>query len=272
MSFSVGGQSWERWYESHDEKRKKVYIGFKKRYRNFWRTSFGLRAENVEIEDIDYDAPQEVIDYNGHNLLIGTTFGIGLDTTDDIFIPSKGYALNLEYEQVTGDEDFGILEGSSVWYNTLYEDIRERKTILATKLLAATTFSDAPFFEKFYAGGTGVYGIRGFEYRGVSTRGLQTVVIPPDRKDPIGSDYIFLANTELTVPLAGDNIGMLFFMDSGTIDSGPYRFSIGTGVQIMVPQFLGALPLRFTVASPLKKDDDDETQSFNFFMGGMFQY
>ena len=271
-SFSVAGQSWERWYESHDEKRKKVYVGFRKRYKNFWRTSLGLRVEDVEIFDIDYDAPQKIIDYNGHNLLIGTRFGIGLDTTDDIFIPSQGYAFNLSYEQVTGDDDFGILEGSNVWYNTLYEDIRERKTILATKLLAATTLSNAPPFEKFYAGGTGVYGIRGFEYRGVSTRGLQTGVIDPQRKDPIGSDYIFLANTELTVPLAGDNIGMLFFMDSGMIDSGPYRVSIGTGLQVMVPQFLGALPIRFTVASPLKKDDEDETQAFNFFMGGMFQY
>jgi len=272
MSFSVGGQSWERWYESHDEKRKKVYVGFRKRYRNFWRTSFGLRVENVEVEDIDFDAPQEVIDFKGYNLLIGTRLGIGIDTTDDDFVPSSGYAFNLEYEHVTGDEDFGILGSSNVWYNTLYEDIRERKTILATKLLAATTLSGAPFFEKFYAGGTGVYGIRGFEYRGVSTRGLQTAVVPPDRKDPIGSDYIFLANTELTVPLAGDNIGMLFFMDSGMIDTGPYRFSIGTGIQVMVPQFLGPMPIRFTIASPLQKDDDDETQSFNFFMGGMFQY
>ncbi len=66
---------------------------------------------------------------------------------------------------------FGILKGNYVWYRTLYEDLLERKTVLAAKLQAATVVGDAPPFEKFYGGGTGTYGIRGFRYRGVSTRG-----------------------------------------------------------------------------------------------------
>ena len=112
--------------------------------------------------------------------------------------------------------------------------------------------------------------MRGFEYRGVSTRGLQTNVLNPQRKDPIGSDWIFLANTELTVPLIGENVSGLFFVDSGTIDTGPYRLSIGGGIQIMVPQLLGPAPMRFTLGTPLKKDNEDETQTFSFFMGGGF--
>ena len=131
---------------------------------------------------------------------------------------------------------------------------------------------DTPFYEKFYAGGIGTYGIRGFRYRGVSTRGLQTNVTDPEYKDPIGSDWIFLANTELTVPLSGENVSLLFFADSGTIETGPYRVSVGTGLQIMVPQFFGPVPLRFTLAEPIRKDDEDERQAFSFFMGGMFPY
>ncbi len=269
-SLNINGTSWERWFRSHDEKRIKGTISFQKRYRNLWRANLGFRAENVNIGNIDYYAPQEIKDYSGDNLLMGIRFGAGRDTTDDIYIPTRGYAFNVDYEQITGDEDFGILEGSGIFYNTLYKDFRERKTILATKILAATSFSNAPFFEKFYAGGTGTYGIRGFEYRGVSTRGVQTNDPYLQRIDPIGSDSIFLANTELSVPLIGDNISILFFVDSGTVDTGPYRISIGTGLQIMVPQFFGPLPIRFTFANPLQKDDDDERQSFSFFMGGMF--
>jgi outer membrane protein assembly factor BamA len=201
---------------------------------------------------------------------MGVKVGFGRDTTDDIYIPTRGYVVDVDYEQVTGDEDFGILEGSGVFYKTLYQDFRERKTILSTKILAGTTFSNAPFFENFYAGGIGMYGIRGFEYRGVSTRGLQTNVLNPRRVDPIGSDSIFLANSELTVPLVGDNISALFFVDSGTVDTGPYRISIGTGIQVIVPQVLGPIPIRFTFSDPLQKDDEDDTQSFSFFMGGMF--
>ncbi len=272
-SLTVAGSSREWWRESHDEKTEKGYVGFEKRYKSRWRSRVGFRVENVEIEDLDYDAPQEIIDVKGYNLLVGAKFGLGKDATDNTYLPSSGYEYNVSYEQVTGDYDFGILEGSSVWYRTLYEDIRDRKTILATKLLAATTLSNAPPFENFYSGGIGYYGIRGFEYRGISTRGEQTglpVGLTPKRKDPIGSDWIFLANTEVTVPLIGENVSGLFFIDSGTIDTGPYRAAVGAGIQIMIPQVFGPVPMRFSIATPLKKDDDDETQSFSFFMGRLF--
>ena len=90
----------------------------------------------------------------------------------------------------------------------------------------------------------------------------------PGRKDPVGSDWVFLANTEVTVPLIGENLSALFFVDSGTIDMGRYRLSIGAGIQIMVPQFFGPVPMRFEIAKPLAKDDLDETQTFSFSVGG----
>jgi len=270
-SLDVVGSSWERWRESHDEKRKKGYVGFEKRLKNRWRPSFGLRAENVEVVNLDYDAPQEIIDAKGHNLLVGAKLGIGRDMRNDLYMPSNGYRFDIDYEQVTGDDDFGKVQGSAVGYTTLYEDLLERKTILATKLLAATTGSGAPPFEKYYAGGTGTYGIRGFEYRGVSTRGLQTKVLNPSRKDPVGSDWIFLAKSEITVPLIGENFGALFFVDSGTIDTGKYRLSIGTGIEISIPQLLGTrIPMRFELATPLMRDDEDELQTFSFYMGRLY--
>ena len=270
VSLDVVGSSWERWRESHDEQRAKGYIGLEKRHRSRWRSSLGFRVEGVDVQNLDFDAPQEIIDVKGNNSLIGLSVGIGKDMTDDKFLPSDGWTFNVDYEQVTGDEDFGILRGSRVQYWTLYEDLAERKTILAFKLLGATTFSDAPPFEKFYGGGTGTYGLRGFEYRGVSTRGLRTNVPFIERKDPVGSDWIFLANSEIAVPLVGENVSWLFFIDSGTIDTGKYRASIGTGIQIQIPQFFGPVPMRFELGTPFSRDDDDETQVFSFRMGSLF--
>jgi outer membrane protein insertion porin family len=275
-SLDIAGSSWERWRESYDEERTKGYFGFEKRHKSGWRSRLGFRAENVEVGNLDYDAPQEIYDVKGHNLLLGTRVGIGLDATNDRIGPSKGYEFDIGYEQVTGDHDFGILQGSIVGYRTLYEDLLERKTVLATKLLAGTTVSDAPPFEKFYAGGMRTYGIRGFEYRGVSTRGLQMNAPNPVRKDPIGSNSIILASTEATVPLIGDNtrekISALFFMDSGTVDTGRYRVSIGAGIEIMIPQLFGVrVPMRFEFGFPLRKDDGDDTQVFSFYVGRFFQ-
>ncbi|MGB2865435.1 MAG: POTRA domain-containing protein [Sedimentisphaerales bacterium] len=270
-SLDVVGSSFERWRDSHDEKRGKAYVGFEQRLKNRWRPSFGFRVEDVEVNELDFDAPQEIIDYKGHNLLVGARLGIGRDMRNDLYMPSDGYRFDVGYEQVTGDHDFGIVKGSTIGYRTLYEDLLERRTVLTLKLLAATTVSEAPPFEKFYAGGTGTYGIRGFEYRGVSTRGLQTHVPNPVRKDPIGSDWIFLANTEITVPLIGENIGALFFLDSGTIDTGRYRASIGAGIEISIPQLLGTrVPMRFEFATPFMKDEEDERQVFSFYMGRLY--
>jgi len=269
-SLDVIGSSWQRYRESYDEDRLKGYVGFEQRLENRWRRSLGFRAENVGVDDLDLDAPWEIIDVKGNNQLFGVRLGTGLDERNDRYNPSEGSRLSTFYEQVTGDHTFGILEGSYVRYFTLHEDILERKTILMTRVLGATILGDAPPFEKFYAGGTGHYGIRGFEYRGVSTRGYQTNVLLPERKDPVGSDWVFLAGAEVTVPLVGENFAGLFFIDSGTIDMGSYRLSIGTGIQIMVPQLLGPVPIRFEISTPLLKDDLDETQVFSFSYPGMF--
>jgi outer membrane protein insertion porin family len=274
-SLDVTGMSWERYRESYDEERLKGAFSLEKRYKNKWRTSVGFRAENVKVKDIDIDAPKEIKDVAGNNALFGLKFGVSRDMTNDPFIPTDGYTLSTTYEQVGGDHTFGILQGIYRRYRTIYEDLAERKTVLATKLLGATTVGDAPPFEKFYAGGTGLYGIRGFDYRGVSTRGLPTTAggdpIPgAEKDDPIGSDWIFLASAEVIVPLVSENFAALFFVDSGTIDSGSYRAAVGTGIQILLPQWFGPVPMRFELAASVLDDDEDETQAFSFSVGRLF--
>jgi len=272
ITFNTLGQSWKRYRESYDEKRLKGGFGFERRVDEQWRRSIGFRAEEVGVGDLDYDAPQEIRDVKGDNQLYGIRFGLGLSGVDDVYDPGEGRNVGVFYEQVTGDDAFGILEGSYAHYFTLHEDVLGRRTILSGKLLAGTMVGDAPPFEMYYAGGTSRYGIRGFEYRGVSTRGLQTNVDPAyaERKDPVGSDWVFLAGAEVTIPLVGENFGLLLFTDSGTVDTGSYRLSIGTGIEIKVPQVFGNMPIRFEIAAPLLKDEEDETQIFSFSGGGMF--
>ena len=275
IAFDLRGRSWEWERRSHEEERLKAYFGFEersqKRYRNEqWPKSIGFRLENVGIGSLDNDAPKEIVDDKGDSFLAGVKVGIGRNLTDHRFNPGKGYILSAGYEQVSGDHTFGILSGTHRWYHTLREDLAGRRTILATKLHASTILGGAPTFERFYAGGTGFYGIRGFDYRGVSTRGLQRNVSNPKRKDPIGSDWIFLASTEVAVPLVGEEFAALFFIDSGAIDSGNYRASVGTGIQIQIPRWFGPVPMRFELAVPVMKDSEDETEVFSFSIGRLF--
>jgi len=271
-SLDVVGSYYERGRRSYDEERLKGRLGFEQRRKGNWRRSIGFRAENVDVGSIDLDAPKEIYRVKGGNALAGVRFGVGRDMADDRYNPSEGYTFETGYEQVSGDHNFGVLSGVYARYATLHQDLLDRKTILATKFRAGTVLGGAPPFEKFYGGGTGTYGIRGFEYRGVSTRGLQTnlpVGSTPERKDPIGSDWIFLANTEVAVPVVGENLSWLFFVDSGLIDSGSYRAAVGTGIQILIPQWFGPVPMRFELASPFLKEDEDDTQVFSFSVGGL---
>jgi len=272
-SFDLSGMSFERYRESYDEGRLKGMVVIEQRLKNKWRPSLGLRGETVEVSSLDRDAPREIRRVSGDNALVGVRLGMTRYLVDDEWEPATGRVYGLAYEQVTGDHNFGLLTGQYAWYHTLATDLADRKTVLATKFLGGMAVGEAPPFERFYGGGTGTYGIRGFKYRGVSPRGLQTNVLAPripKRKDPIGSDWIAIASTELAVPVVGDSLSWLLFVDAGWIDSGGIRAGVGTGVQIMIPQWFGPVPMRFSLAVPVMKDGEDKTEVFSFSAGGLF--
>ena len=261
VALNVGASSFSRYRESYDEGRLTGSLGLEKRYRDDWRRGISFRGEEVRIKRLDADVPREIRDVEGGNMLYGTRFYVRRDRTDSRFMPTQGYNFDAGYEQVFGDFTFGVLSGTQRWYKTLYEDLAEHKTVLETKIHAGTVIGSAPMFEKFYAGGIG--SIRGFRYRGVSPRK------GPD-DDPVGSDWLIMGSGEIAVPLGSETFAWLFFADAGFIDSGPMRSSIGTGIQILIPQFFGPVPMRFELASPLTKDDKDKTQAFSFSIGALF--
>jgi outer membrane protein insertion porin family len=261
ISWTIAGSNWERERESYDETRMKAYTGFTHRLKEGWYRTLAFRVENVNVSHLDDDAPKEVREVKGNNLLGGIKMGFGRDTTDSRFLPTKGKNWELSYEQVGGDHTFGIAEGTYRWYKTLHEDIARRKTVLENKLYAGSVVGSAPVFEKFYGGGIG--SIRGFDYRGVSPRS------GPD-SDPIGSRWIGTYSSEVTIPLYSETLAGLLFLDTGIIETGGIRASVGIGVQIMIPQWFGPVPMRFELAAPFLKDENDDTQIFSFSAGALF--
>jgi len=271
ISLDVAGSRYIRGFESHLEERSRGYVGLEKRYKNKWRRSIGFRAENIEVTDVDWDAPLEIKKDKGDNAIIGVSFGVSKNATNDRFLPTAGYIFNASVEPVSGDHSYATVSSRYVRYKTLYEDLAERKTVLSTRFQASAILGDALASEKFYAGGSST--IRGFDYRGVSTRGKQTTAAGVEtniKKDPIGSDWLLLANAEVTVPLLDDTFSWLVFVDSGVIDTGGPRASLGTGIQMMIPQWFGPVPMRFEFATPLLKQEGDETQVFSFTVGRLF--
>lgn len=261
ITLDVIASSYERAREAYDEERIKGYVGFTRRMKNKWYKGIGLRLESVEVANVDTDAPAEITKYAGDNFLAGVRLIVGRDMTDNKRNPTSGYNFDVSYEQVGGDHTFGVLSGTYRRYKTLHEDLARRKTVLESKFHAATIVGDAPVFERFYAGGIG--SIRGFDYRGISPRaGVDN--------DPTGSKWLVGANGQIEIPMVGETMSALFFVDTAMIDSGGARASVGTGIQIMIPQWFGPVPMRFEIASPVIKEEGDTTQAFSFSIGRLF--
>src|SRR5262249_22104245 len=134
------------------------------------------------------------------------------------------------------------------------------KQVLAARSQISWAGSNAPVFERFFAGGFRT--IRGFEFRGVG---------PFVNGQAVGGDFQFLNSLEYQIRIrANDRLYAVAFVDSGTVESNVdiknYRVSAGFGLRIIVPMF-GPVPIALDFGFPIVKGPDDHTQIFSFWVG-----
>jgi outer membrane protein assembly factor BamA len=225
-----------------------------------------FRGEDVDITSIDNKplrAP-EILAGRGHHTITGAQIGFRRDTTDSILLPTRGSVMDVSYEHagaLGGQYNFDKFEGSATGYWTLYDDLLDRKTVLRTSARVGYITPDAPFFERFYAGGVG--SMRGFRYRGISPRS------GPD-DDPVGGNFSVMGTVEVGFPLAGESLRGVVFTDIGDVESkarfGTVRVSTGVGVRLTLPIF-GQVPLGLDFGFPILKDRQDDTQIVSFTLG-----
>ncbi|MEO5331289.1 MAG: outer membrane protein assembly factor BamA [Magnetococcus sp. YQC-5] len=126
---------------------------------------------------------------------------------------------------------------------------------------------DVPIFERFYLGGG--QSVRGFKPGGIGPRTLI-------EDDAYGGLHFEQFNAELFFPILGladKGLRGVTFMDVGYLgdwrlpsdvrESGRVRVATGIGVHWNSP--FG--PLRFSLSTPLMKEDFDQTRTFDFSMG-----
>ena len=232
-----------------------------------WRIEGTLTLEQATIDDIDADTAAEILASKGSHNLTAVKGTFIRNTTDSLFLPSRGDDFRISYEQTGafgGDFDFGRLEAHYSRYFTTHTDSLDRKGILAFKARLANIFGDAPFFERYYAGGIST--IRGFDFRGVSPRVPSVISGSPTA---IGSDWLVIAGTEYSFPLIGEDLRGAFFLDTAALEEGDYRVSAGLSIRLKVP-YLAPVPLSADFAWPLCRDDDDDTRVFSFYFATSF--
>lgn len=265
-SLSVTGAFRDRIFRDYDEERISGSLRLGRKFGDIWNGSISFRAQNIELSEIDETAPVDVFVDAGPNTLISIGLNLSRTTIETLNRPGRGSRFELGYDSygLGGDIDFQRFTTEYTVLLTLSEDFLGRKSILKLTSRAGYMFGgSAPTFEKFYMGGRSM---RGFDFRTVSPKGIQadTGLLGDD---PVGGEWQFFLGAQYEVPLLEESMTGVLFVDSGTVTKNvgfdEYRVSIGMGLRLYIPAF-GQLPIAFDFATPINKEEGDETQVFSF--------
>jgi outer membrane protein assembly complex protein YaeT len=263
FGLTASGYYFNRAFAEYTEDRYggRVSVDYRLLDTNVWRASLTTRAEGVNVRDIPWWASPAITDDRGQSTVIGLRAGLNRDTRDSYLLPTSGSVLDVGFEQVFGDYTFpiGTVEGSSFWTIWQRKD-GSGKQVLAARSQLAVTGTNAPVFERLYAGG--FRSLRGFTFRGVG---------PYENQLNVGGTFAFLNTLEYQIPiLANDKLWFVTFVDHGTVERNvsikDYRVSVGAGLRIVVPA-MGPLPIALDFAFPVNKSPFDNKQIFSFYVG-----
>ncbi|MCA8911656.1 MAG: BamA/TamA family outer membrane protein [Planctomycetes bacterium] len=228
------------------------YIGWRVLPDVLW--SFGYSYEIIQLKDIASNAPQEIKDAKGTEVLSTLWSQIRWSTTDNPQYPTTGWDLSYRYQYtggllLGGTLDFWRMNANASLYLPIAHLDPTRTMVLAFNVSSywqdVHTDTDViPFPQRFLLGGNSIGGrgtLRGFEYAGVG----------PSRNDiAIGGNFMVTGFAELRFPIFPGNLWAVAFIDAGelsptmnTFDGRGITVSGGVGLRLLLP----ILPVPFAL-------------------------
>lgn len=253
------------------------------------RVFLGGRVESTKVS-VNDNSPQRyktyVEKFGKNPWSVAATIGWARDSRDSSLAPNRGV-----YQRLNGEIGLPGLDIEYYKFTYQYQHYWPVTKNLTLAFNGQVGYGDVygktdmfPFFKNFYVGGIG------------SVRGFESGSLGPTESDPgnyssstnyLGGDRMMNASVELLAPLPGGDrtLRIFTFLDTGyawgykgtrvngvmqyerqPIDFGDLRVSTGIGIAWISP--LG--PLKFSIAYPLKKEEGDKTQRFQFQIGTGF--
>ena len=221
------------------------------------------KYEDVEVSDVENDAPITLKAEEGRSTTSSVTFSAVQDTLDNPLYPLRGF-LNIASAEIAGtflggDNDFYKLRLDTGWYIPFFLDttfhVRGRVGV------GYGIGDDAlPVFERFFVGGIST--VRGFDVRSLGPEVEGTV---------IGGNKELIMNLEFIFPIVPQmKLRGLVFFDAGnafsedeSIRFQALRLSVGAGIRWFSP--MG--PLTFVLGFPLDREEDEDSSAVQFSIG-----
>ncbi|MBK9188364.1 MAG: outer membrane protein assembly factor BamA [Phycisphaerales bacterium] len=255
-------------WNAYTEQRVGTQWSVGRRFGERWSASVPLKAEAVQLSDIEPDSPTDYFESEDQKLLTSLGLTLSRSTLDDPFMPSKGSVVTLALEQFAAPGDYTFSQARLDYkrYFKIDEDFMGRRTTLLLNTSVAyipQDTDDVPFYERSYLGGRN---FRGFGVRAVAPKGVRQDNGQVS-DDTIGGNFLFFLGAEIQRPLFEDILSGVVFIDTGTVNPEPsldnYRVSVGVGLRFNIPM-LSPAPLAFDFGFPILKEDGDKTRLFTF--------
>jgi len=196
------------------------------------------KYEIVDHKADDTSAYLRELDERGWQNTSSLSLTFTRDSRDNIFYPTSGSHLILFSELAGGPlgGDFNYFKQilQSTWHTRVFWKFVLRSKWRFGYVTSYGSSDEVPPDEKFYLGGTGPDGLRGYLDRSIPSR---------DRE---GGLRAIIHSTEFTAPIAGDQIVGLLFFDAGNsfnrlTDFNFWDLKKGTGMGIRVHTPLGLI-------------------------------
>ncbi len=235
--------------------------------------NIGATYENTKLGVDLTTAPQRYVDFINEFGEKTNTFRVNAafsrDTRDSLTWPTKGWLNELAFE-------VGVPPGDLKYYRATFQSqyffTWSRLSWLTTMLNAQFGYADGyggkplPFFKNFYAGGVD------------SVRAFETATLGPrdTNGDVLGGNKRFVSNLEFLFPLPGykeKNVRLAVFMDAGNVWGPDEKVRLSslrasTGLAVSWDSPVG--PLRFSFGAPIKHEEGDKIERFQFQLGKIF--
>jgi outer membrane protein insertion porin family len=262
-----------------------------KDFLNFGVAGEWLDVNTVATSPITY---QDFVNtFGNQNTTLRLSSSLARDTRNNFLFPTDGFMESIGVEA-------GIPPGSLEYYrvNAKHQQffpLSQNFTLMVNAEAgygAGLNGKPLPFFKNFFEGG--VSSMRGFNTGTIGPKGLSPDaagdVCSPTPPNPsancttvsLGGNIQALGNIEIFTPMPGikdGSVRLSTFVDAGAV-FGPndylgrdanfnfnsFRISAGVGLAWSSP--MG--PLKFSLARPIRRETDDQSQIFQFNMGTSF--
>lgn len=215
----------------------------------------------LDANDYVSEELQQLAD-EGKKLTSEVSLTLERDGRDNVFRPTQGSLIRSSTQLAggpfRGDINFYKEILQTNWYLPLFWETALGWKWRVGYISAYGDSKSVPPEERFYPGGIGLDGIRGYSERSVP--GYE------------GGNAELILSTELTIPIAGDQLFGVLFFDAGNaykhfsdINVHGLKRGAGIGIRIMTP--FG--PLGFDYAYGFDKETEDKWE-FHFQLGTIF--